>query len=321
VAKRQIRVREALKDLRSGMNDVELMAKYHLAARGLQSLFQKLVEAGMLTRKELDARLPGLMDNAQSPAPLRRSDDDSWTLKRGPRREAGRPIKASEAVRDIRAGMDDGVLMAKYQLTVRGLQDLFDKLVHANVVTRSELDSRMPSFDSTVDLRDMIKDLKFGDTVAASRPPVKGPLRALGPTGLPRPPQPEMCEAPVPPAVSPEPVKCAASDSGEFKVPGLFLVAPVPIYDAKNPRVTGTIRDVTETMVGLVGIGASLDEVRTFIVAPEEYLGIAPFKFASRCRWRDPESGDSYARYQIIRMSDEDRAQLRNLIHALTLGF
>jgi hypothetical protein len=46
--KPKIGAREAANDIRSGMTDAELMEKYHLTAKGLESLFRKLVEAKLL---------------------------------------------------------------------------------------------------------------------------------------------------------------------------------------------------------------------------------------------------------------------------------
>jgi hypothetical protein len=58
MAKRKITGREVLKDIKAGMDDPELMDKYKLSAQGLQSVFNKLVNAGVLTQAELDARVP-----------------------------------------------------------------------------------------------------------------------------------------------------------------------------------------------------------------------------------------------------------------------
>lgn len=46
----------AIEDIRAGMDDASLMNKYHLSARGLQSLFKKLLLAGALSSYELEAR-------------------------------------------------------------------------------------------------------------------------------------------------------------------------------------------------------------------------------------------------------------------------
>jgi hypothetical protein len=58
MAKRKITGREVLKDIKAGMDDPALMEKYKLSAQGLQSVFMKLVNAGVLSQAELDARVP-----------------------------------------------------------------------------------------------------------------------------------------------------------------------------------------------------------------------------------------------------------------------
>jgi hypothetical protein len=54
--KREIRAREAMKDIRHGMNDLELMEKYRITDKGLRSLFRKLAAAGLLSQEEIDSR-------------------------------------------------------------------------------------------------------------------------------------------------------------------------------------------------------------------------------------------------------------------------
>lgn len=58
MSKPKLSAKEVVQDIRSGMTDGELMGKYNLSAKGLQSAFQKLVQAGALTAAELDARTP-----------------------------------------------------------------------------------------------------------------------------------------------------------------------------------------------------------------------------------------------------------------------
>ncbi len=53
-AKRKIRARDVIDDIRTGMNASDLMAKYQLTLRGLRIAFQKLVEADAVTRDELN---------------------------------------------------------------------------------------------------------------------------------------------------------------------------------------------------------------------------------------------------------------------------
>jgi hypothetical protein len=58
MGKRRINAREALQDIRTGMTDAGLMEKYELTSQGVQSLYTKLVDHGLLTQEELDARTP-----------------------------------------------------------------------------------------------------------------------------------------------------------------------------------------------------------------------------------------------------------------------
>jgi len=57
MSKRSISASEIISDLRSGYNDNDLIEKYRLSARALESIFGKLVQAGLLAQSELDARL------------------------------------------------------------------------------------------------------------------------------------------------------------------------------------------------------------------------------------------------------------------------
>ena len=54
--KTEIRAKAALHDIRAGLDDFELMEKYKLTDKGLQSLFRKLIGAGLLSPAELDDR-------------------------------------------------------------------------------------------------------------------------------------------------------------------------------------------------------------------------------------------------------------------------
>ncbi|MFC1836738.1 hypothetical protein ACFL2Q_18770, partial [Thermodesulfobacteriota bacterium] len=56
-------------------------------------------------------------------------------------------IRAEEAVRDIRTGVTDEDMMEKYSLSAKGLSSLFRKLVAAQEIDQSELDTRKLSFE------------------------------------------------------------------------------------------------------------------------------------------------------------------------------
>ncbi len=54
--KKTINAKEILADIKGGMDDSALMEKYQLSEKGLQSLFKKLVDAGVLKQREQDER-------------------------------------------------------------------------------------------------------------------------------------------------------------------------------------------------------------------------------------------------------------------------
>ena len=54
--KRTINANEIVKDIRSRMTDLQLMKKYTLSARGLESVMKKLLEAKLITKAEFNWR-------------------------------------------------------------------------------------------------------------------------------------------------------------------------------------------------------------------------------------------------------------------------
>ncbi len=57
-AKRKIKGKDVVRDIRSGMTDSQLMDKYELSLTGLQKVFRKLVDAGALRMEEIYGRNP-----------------------------------------------------------------------------------------------------------------------------------------------------------------------------------------------------------------------------------------------------------------------
>ena len=54
MAKRTMNAKELLADIKGGMDDARLMEKYRLSGDLLQSVFEKLVDMGLLKRHDLD---------------------------------------------------------------------------------------------------------------------------------------------------------------------------------------------------------------------------------------------------------------------------
>jgi hypothetical protein len=130
--KPKIRAADAVRDIRSGMTDLELIEKYGLSARGLQSLIGKLLEVKAITPAEIDQR--------------RESYRDTNVIQ---------GMDEKEFVRDIRSGMSNPQLMKKYGLSSDGLRRLFEILIKANVITLEDLYTKSPLVHDTVFIENM----------------------------------------------------------------------------------------------------------------------------------------------------------------------
>lgn len=195
VEKKRVSAKAAVADIRSGMSDAALMSKYLLSNAGLQSLFDKLVTAGYIDLSELlerTAAFLGTVDITESfPQPkVIKTEDDRQQLQT---RSATR-VNAQEAARDIRSGMDDFALMQKYQISAKGIQSLFNKLIEVGLVRQTDLDRRNIGFEHTVALtEDMLSLSAALKTLGLHRPVVatdKGPQQAAGAPRK-KPPQPQ----------------------------------------------------------------------------------------------------------------------------------
>jgi uncharacterized protein (DUF433 family) len=168
MSKPVIDAKQALKDLRSGMSDSALMAKYNLSVRGLESLLRKLIDAGVLREIRASQLIRDIRSGMGNRDLMRKYDLNQTALKRlfaqitdsgmsvfsgnlGSREK--KVINMGAIVEDIRSGLTETQLMAKYDLSSRGLQSAFWKLVQANALTWEELLSIYPALDDSVTLR------------------------------------------------------------------------------------------------------------------------------------------------------------------------
>jgi len=163
-----IDAREVLTDLKSGLDDRDLMKKYKLSSKGLESLFKKLEQAGVI--KQVSAR-ELLHDISIGIPPASLMEKFNLSLKglqkvfhdldlfgllrqveqRRATREKKR-ISTSEVLADIRARMAETLLMKKYGISAHGLQRLYAKLREAGLITQEELDAVTMASDVTVEV-------------------------------------------------------------------------------------------------------------------------------------------------------------------------
>lgn len=162
--KRQIDARELIADIRVGMSDAALMKKYAVSAKELQGLFNRLVNAGVVSQRELDQRIQAFVGTVviaddvledivrAQDRTLRRPRKAEYvavpaekTTAPSPSaaKESGKPaISGHEISRLIKDGATDEELMERFRLSARGLESLLRKMVAVGMMAQSELDER-----------------------------------------------------------------------------------------------------------------------------------------------------------------------------------
>jgi uncharacterized protein (DUF433 family) len=164
--KPKIKAGDAVRDIRSGMTDSQLMEKYGLSAKGLQSLVLKLLEVKAITPAEINQR--------------RAAYHDTTVTQR---------IDAMDIVKDIRSGMTDSELMKKYDLSSEGLQFVLQTVTDTQVITVDELYGTSPSAHDTVFVENMRELPRHHlamavDIYEAKRPEIRGMLSNVTEKGI-----------------------------------------------------------------------------------------------------------------------------------------
>jgi hypothetical protein len=133
--KPKIGAREAANDIRSGMTDAELMEKYHLTAKGLESLFRKLAEAKLLDQSFVGTRTaPVEADRGATSAPFAAPIPEP--IPAGPRE----PSELDLAIlQDIKDGRHDNEIMQRHELSPGKLKQIRDSLVQSGLLDAESL--------------------------------------------------------------------------------------------------------------------------------------------------------------------------------------
>jgi hypothetical protein len=108
VAEREIRAKEIVTDILSGIGDNELMQKYRLTFRGLQSVFRKLVDSNIIDAEFLQGRLVPQLNGEKK------------VIARSPRKEIYVPLPVHDLANPDVQGMV--INISERGLGVKGLK-------------------------------------------------------------------------------------------------------------------------------------------------------------------------------------------------------
>ncbi len=99
----------------------------------------------------------------------------------------------------------------------------------------------------------------------------------------------------------------------------LYPTLPIAVYDTGNGGSTGSIKEISETGLSLIGITGSVGESKTLSILGDELGLVDPFEVVAECRWSRTEDpgAKQVAGFQITEISDPDLKRLRQLLDFL----
>jgi hypothetical protein len=164
--KLRIKARDAVNDIRCGINDSEMMQKYGLSAKGLHKLFMKLLEVKAISQSELDKRCAAYQDTIMI-----------------------QHLDSRNMADDLRTGMSDSEMMKKYALSSGGLQRAFQRMMDANIITVEDLHGPSQSPYDSVFVEDVREVPRYHLAVEVviyelKNPGIRGSLLNLGEKGI-----------------------------------------------------------------------------------------------------------------------------------------
>ena len=114
----------------------------------------------------------------------------------------------------------------------------------------------------------------------------------------------------------------------EAAVPGnirqverVYLDFEVAAFDKFRPDTRGQLRDISEKGVGLKGIPAQVDEIKTLVIVGDALDQLSSFELEAKCKWttRNEDTGDLLSGFEITEIQPKDLIELRKLVGLATL--
>jgi hypothetical protein len=95
---------------------------------------------------------------------------------------------------------------------------------------------------------------------------------------------------------------------------------PVSVHDLADPGIQGHLRDISERGLGVQGIEAKPDEIRTFVVWSHEFFAISQFRLIAKCRWTIPmrDERKCLSGFEIIGVPKESLEHFNRFVEACT---
>jgi len=224
-----------------------------------------------------------------------------------------RRLSAKELIQDIRSGMDETTLRKKYQLSLKGLETLYHKLIAAGLLGKDlqliprkiNLLAVLADIRAGMSQSDLLKKYDISESVF--RQLSKKLLAAQG-----------IRLATDAETVIMDPVEFPATS----ELVRHEIDFDLPAYEADRPETFGMVREVSEESMSVAGIDAAVGDTKTLVVLGDELGQFSSFESDGSCLWlfADAEEGTCLAGFAISKISKSDAQELRKLLRVLASG-
>ncbi|MGO9570333.1 MAG: hypothetical protein ACLP5H_22610 [Desulfomonilaceae bacterium] len=233
---------------------------------------------------------------------------------------SGREISLWEILKFMKLGADHATLKRKYNLSEEGIQDLYEQLAQAGFLewTGQEFivsaKRRIDTKELVSDIRSNLSDAELMEKFKLSSRGLQRVFTKLIDSG----------------AVMEDDLSgrsISYDDSVTLqKVRGSIRALPIlsmGVYERINPQIIGRIRDLSEVGVGVSGLEAQVDELKSLVVVPDDFLDVEPLSFEAKCQWSSMGDQDKMcnAGFEITDISAGDYIKLLELLQLMTFSF
>lgn len=99
------------------------------------------------------------------------------------------------------------------------------------------------------------------------------------------------------------------------------LDVPLPVHELDNRDIKGVIRDMSVNGVGIRGIDASVDEIKSFVIPAGQFLGVEQVEFEAICRWTRTEKigGECSSGFEVLNVMKGSLKDLEMVIRSMPL--
>jgi len=281
--KRTIKAGDIIRDIRSGNTVSQLLAKYGFSLKTLRIVFRKLLNAGAMTKEELNSQ-KALYSDAVDLKGVRKLVRTITTL---PLRiyDSGNPF-ATGYVRDI---SEKGVCIEGVEAAVGEVK---------NFIVRSGAFGAGHTFVFEGKCRWVNKEEPSGKRCVAGFEITS--ISSLDSAELRK---------------LIRPLDYMRNSTSQESA------CLLPIYEESFENIRGSVCELTERGVGVTGIEAAVGEIKKLVIPADELFNISAFSFKAICRWVEVRTEDAQAvtGFEITDISGESYLRLKQLVQSIKL--